>query len=168
MDEVFLRTAEPGEAGVLTALTRRSKGYWGYPRAMLDRMAEVLSISSAAIRDGHVVVAERGGAVVGYYRLTGEPPHGELADLFLDPEVIGTGLGRTLWEHAVAAARGAGFRTLTLESDPHAEGFYRRMGAVRVAEREVAPGRSLPVLRVTLDRGLRPSGNASRIRGGRA
>jgi GNAT superfamily N-acetyltransferase len=36
-------------------------------------------------------------------------PNGELADLFLETEVIGTGLGRALWEHAVASARSAGF-----------------------------------------------------------
>lgn len=134
---------------MLTALTRRSKGHWGYPQAMLDRMAEMLSISSATIRDGHVVVAERDGVVAGYYQITGELPHGELADLFLEPDAIGTGLGRTLWDHAVASARSAGFHTLTLESDPHAEGFYLRMGAERIGEREVAPGRTLPVLRVT-------------------
>ncbi|MEU5269735.1 GNAT family N-acetyltransferase [Streptomyces hygroscopicus] len=150
MNEIILRTAEPDEAGVLTALTRRSKGHWGYPQAMLDRMAEMLSVSSATVRDGHVVVAERNGVVAGYYQITGEPPHGELADLFLEPEAIGTGLGRTLWEHAVASARSAGFHTLTLESDPHAEGFYLRMGAERIGEREVAPGRVLPVLRVTI------------------
>ncbi|MGW1102437.1 GNAT family N-acetyltransferase [Streptomyces sp. NPDC002540] len=56
-------------------------------------MAETLAVSPAAMRDGHVVVAERDGAMVGYYQITGEPPHGELADLFLEPEVIGTGLG---------------------------------------------------------------------------
>ncbi|NGO71853.1 GNAT family N-acetyltransferase [Streptomyces boncukensis] len=78
----------------------------------MDRTAEKLTISPAAIRDGHVAVAERDGVVVGYYQITGEPPHGELADLFLEPEEIGTGLGRTLWEHADASARGAGFRTL--------------------------------------------------------
>ncbi|MFE4593529.1 GNAT family N-acetyltransferase [Streptomyces laurentii] len=152
MNETVLRVARPGEAEALTALTRRSKGHWGYPPEVLDRLASagLLTVAPAVIRDGRVVVAERGGVPVGWYQLTGTPPHGELADLFLDPEVIGTGLGRTLWEHAVASARGAGFRTLTLESDPYAEGFYLRMGAERVGEREVAPGRVLPVLRVAV------------------
>lgn len=149
-DEIILRAAVPEEAEALTALTRRSKGYWGYPREMLDRLADMLSISAATIRDGHVVVAERDGAVAGYYRITGEPPHGELADLFLEPEAIGIGLGRTLWDHAVASARSTGLHTLTLESDPHAEGFYLRMGAERIGEREVAPGRVLPILRLTI------------------
>ena len=149
MDELRIRAAEPDEAGALTELTRRSKAYWGYPQAMMDGWADMLSVSSAAIRDGRFVVAERDGVVVGYYQLTGRPPNGDLADLFLEPEAIGTGLGRVLWEHAVASARRAGFQTLTLESDPHAEAFYLHMGAEYVGDREVAPGRALPVLRVT-------------------
>ncbi|TQM13647.1 GNAT family N-acetyltransferase [Pseudonocardia kunmingensis] len=153
MAEILVRHAEPDEAEALTGLTRRSKAHWGYPREMLDRWADVLSISPAAIRDGRVVVAERDGALLGYYQLTGRPPHGDLADLFLEPEAIGTGLGRTLWEHALDAARRAGFDTVTLESDPHAEGFYLRMGAELVGEREVAPGRWLPVLRITVPQG---------------
>lgn len=127
MKEIILRPAEPSEAGVLTALTRRSKGHWGYDQEILDRMQEILSISSATIRDGYVVVAEQDGLVAGYYQLSGKPPHGELADMFLEPTVIGTGLGRALWEHAVGSARSAGFYTLTWESDPHAEQFYLHM-----------------------------------------
>jgi GNAT superfamily N-acetyltransferase len=149
MNEILMRAAEPDEAELLTALTRRSNAHWGYPQAMMDRWAEMLSVSSATIRDGQVVVAVRNGVVVGYYQIAGEPPHGELADLFLEPEVIGTGLGRALWEHAVTSARRAGFHTLTLESDPHAERFYLRMGAERIGEREVTPGRALPLLQVT-------------------
>jgi GNAT superfamily N-acetyltransferase len=149
VNEIRIRAAEPDEAELLTMLTRRAKAHWGYPQAMMDRWAEMLSVSSATIRDGQVVVAERNGVVVGYYQIAGEAPHGELADLFLEPEAIGTGLGRRLWEHAVISARHAGFHTLTLESDPHAEGFYLRMGAERIGEREVAPGRALPVLQVT-------------------
>jgi ribosomal protein S18 acetylase RimI-like enzyme len=150
MDEILVRPARSDEAEVLTGLTRRSKAYWGYPRAVLDQWADVLSVSTSEIRSGQVVVAERSGAVAGYYRITGRPPDGQLADLFLEPEAIGTGLGRTLWEHALASARRAGFDTVTLESDPHAEGFYLRMGAERVGDRRVAPGRVLPVLRITL------------------
>ncbi|MFG3256299.1 GNAT family N-acetyltransferase [Streptomyces sp. NPDC048172] len=151
VSEPLLRRARPSEAEALTALTRRSKAHWGYPPEVLERLRELLSVSAEAIRDGHVVVAERDGVLLGYYQLAGEPPDGELADMFLDPGVIGTGLGRTLWEHAARSAREAGHRTLTWESDPHAEAFYRHMGAERVGAREVAPGRVLPVMRADVD-----------------
>jgi hypothetical protein len=55
-----------------------------------------------------------------------------------------------LWEHAVASALERGFQTLSLESDPNAEPFYLHMGAERIGEREVTPGRVLPVMRARL------------------
>jgi len=39
-----------------------------------------------------------------------------------------------LFAHAVAQARKLGQRTLKIEADPNAEGFYTRMGARRVGE----------------------------------
>ncbi len=150
MGQIRLRSALPSEAGEITALARRSKGHWGYDREVLDRMRDVLTMDADQIRDGLVVVADQDGALLGYYRLGGEPPDGELMDMFVEPAVIGTGLGRVLWEHAVRSASERGFHSLTLESDPNAEPFYSRMGAERIGEREVAPGRVLPLMRTTL------------------
>ncbi|MGH3777017.1 MAG: GNAT family N-acetyltransferase [Pseudonocardiaceae bacterium] len=149
MDGLTLRFAAPSEADEITALTRRSKGHWGYDREVPDRMREMLAVSAEQIRAGHVVVADRDGVLLGY-QMGGEPPHGELMDMFLDPSVIGTGLGRKLWDHAARSARERGFHSLTLESDPHAEPFYLSMGAERIGEREVAPGRVLPLMKAIL------------------
>ena len=148
--EPVLRPARPSEANEITALTLRSKGYWAYDPEVLDGMRPMLTMNPDQIRDDRVVVAEQDGMLLGYYRLGGEPPDGELVDLFIEPRVIGTGLGRRLWKHAVASALKRGFQTLSLESDPNAEPFYLRMGAERIGEREVTPGRVLPVMRARL------------------
>ena len=44
------------------------------------------------------------------------------------------------------------YRAMTVQSDPHAEGFYRAMGMERVGEVPSGsiPGRVLPKLRITL------------------
>ncbi|QRP49351.1 GNAT family N-acetyltransferase [Amycolatopsis sp. FDAARGOS 1241] len=150
MDQLRLRAAEPHEAAAITELARRSKAYWGYSREFLDRVREDLTVHAHQIRAGNVVVAEDGTTLLGYYRLGGAPPDGELADLFVDPGAIGTGLGRRLWDHAVGQARERGFRSLELEADPNAEPFYLHVGATKTGERQVASGRTLPVLRVDL------------------
>jgi GNAT superfamily N-acetyltransferase len=147
---ITLRRAVPDEAESITALTGRSKSYWGYSPDVIERMRTILTIEPAAIRDGHVTVAEQAGSLVGFYQLGGTPPDGELMDLFVTPELIGTGLGRLLWESAVRESRAVGFHTVVLEADPNAEPFYLRMGAERIGSREVAPGRILPVMRATL------------------
>lgn len=56
----------------------------------------------------------------------------ELEHFWVEPSSIGRGLGRTLFDHAVATARTAGGRSLFIDSDPNAEPFYERMGAERV------------------------------------
>jgi GNAT superfamily N-acetyltransferase len=93
-------------------------------------------------------VAERAGRVAGFYAVAGQPPEAELAFLFVDPEFIGTGVGRALLEHGLGVAAELGFRTLRVESDPFAEPFYLAMGAVRVGEAASGSvsGRTLPVL----------------------
>lgn len=151
MDDVKVRRALPSEAAAISELAQRSKAYWGYDQAFLDRVRSQLTVQPERIQRGHVVVAERDGVLLGFYQLSGDPPDGELTDLFIAPDVIGTGLGRTMWEHAVQAAKACGFRSLSLESDPNAEPFYLHMGAMRIGEREVAPGRRLPLMRVEFD-----------------
>ena len=66
---------------------------------------------------------------------------------------IGTGLGRKLFGHAMRRAQELGAGTVTIEADPNAEGFYRRMGARRAGENvyELEGGeRALPVMVVEL------------------
>jgi GNAT superfamily N-acetyltransferase len=80
----------------------------------------------------HTVVAARGDALLGFYRLAVQAPVAKLADLFVDPTVIGRGVGATLLADAVDRARALGVSRLVIDADPHAAGFYMRMGARRV------------------------------------
>ena len=147
-----IRRARPEEASALSALALRSKAHWGYDAAFLEacRADLTLSVHDVATSLVYVLEAERG--VAGFYRLRGRGDGAELADLFVAPEAIGQGQGRRLWQHAVATARRLGYRRLVLQSDPHAEGFYRTMGAERVGESPsmVFPGRRLPLMRYRL------------------
>jgi GNAT superfamily N-acetyltransferase len=146
--EIRIRPAEPEEAGVLSALALRSKGHWGYDRAFLDACRTELTFRPEHLR----AVAESAGEILGFYSLDGEPPSGELGNLWVEPDSIGSGVGRRLWYHAMHTARMAGFTSLRIEADPFAEGFYLAMGAERVGETPSGsiPGRVLPLLRVRI------------------
>ena len=79
------------------------------------------------------------------------PEIGSKPAISLLPEYIGTGVGRVLFDHAVRRAAASGAEVLGLESDPNAEGFYRRMGARRVGEISYPKDgqrRTLPLLAV--------------------
>jgi hypothetical protein len=54
-----------------------------------------------------------------------------------------------LFAHAIERAKALGFRVLEIESNPNAEGFYRRLGARRVGARVAeldGQRRELPLL----------------------
>jgi GNAT superfamily N-acetyltransferase len=147
-----VRPARAGEGAALSDLMLRSKAYWGYDDAFMDACRAVLVIPEAMIDAGEVLVAEHGGAVVGVAAVVDEPPEVELDVCFVDPDAIGTGVGRVLVDAAKAKARAAGATAMRVQSDPNAAQFYARMGAFPIGDMasEIDPDRRLPVLRFDL------------------
>ncbi len=150
MTGVTLRRARPDEASMLSDLAVAAKGFWGYDEAFIESCRAELTFSTDDLARRHFVVADLGGLVAGFYSVDGEPPVGELGNMWVRPSDIGTGVGRAMWHDAMAAAAAAGFEYLEIGAEPNAEGFYRKMGAVRVGEMPSGsiPGRMLPLLRV--------------------
>jgi ribosomal protein S18 acetylase RimI-like enzyme len=148
--EVTLRRARPGEASLLSELALAAKGHWGYDRAFLESCRAELTFDPDDIARRNIVVAEVAGSVAGFYSIDGEPPAGELGNLWVRPNQIGTGLGRVMWRDAMAAAAAAGFEYLEIGAEPNALGFYRKVGAECIGETpsESIPGRMLPLMRM--------------------
>jgi GNAT superfamily N-acetyltransferase len=145
-----IRPARAGEARCLSDLALRSKGHWGYDETFLEACRAELTYTEAQVRAGDVVVAAGpDDRPMGFYRVHGEPPDGELAALFVDPVRIGTGVGGALLRHALDAAEEAGFDSLWLDADPGAESFYTHAGATTVGYSTSGsiPGRRLPRMR---------------------
>lgn len=140
-----IREARPDEAQVLSGLVLRSKAHWGYDDAFLEACRDQLVISATDMTARRIIVAqdEQSGELLGVASLEGEAPDGTLGLLFVEPHAIGRGIGRTLYAHVLDAARDAGFKRLTIDSDPHAVDFYRALGA-----RPVSGGGPLSRLRV--------------------
>jgi GNAT superfamily N-acetyltransferase len=147
-----VRAAAPDDAPRLTDLAVRSKRHWGYDDDFIRVAMPELDVSEEHLATGHVYVLEEAGRLVGFYGLHWDPPVADLTWMFIEPDAIGRGYGRTLWEHAIETARALGYREIVIESDPFAEGFYRSMGARREggSPSRLIPGRVLPFLRYTL------------------
>jgi len=91
--------------------------------------------------DGHplrqIWLVERDGVLVGF-AATGpsrdddaSPATGEVYAIYVEPELIGTGLGRRLFTHAVGSLRGQGFTSAMLwmiEGNARARRFYEAAG----------------------------------------
>jgi GNAT superfamily N-acetyltransferase len=148
-----IRPAQPDDAAFLTGIALRAKAHWGYDDAFMAAARHDLIVTAEQLMTDITFVLEQDGVAKGFYKLRPLTPHEvELTDLFLDPTAIGQGLGRALWEHALATASQAGYLLMSLESDPYAEGFYLHMGAQRIGEVEssVVPGRRLPRMSYSL------------------
>ncbi len=153
-ERVEIRRAGPDEAEVLTALSLRSKAYWGYNEAFMAAAAAELALSPQQLARLPAYVLEAEGRLAGFYLL--EPideREVELSALFVEPDAIGRGYGRRLMEHAIATAKRLGYHAMLIHSDPNAEPFYRAMGAepIGTVPSGSIPGRELPLLRVDLE-----------------
>lgn len=151
---VLIRPARATEAGILTDLALRSKAHWGYDAQFLEACRDELTVAANEVTRRRAMVADRGGHILGFTTLEGEPPTGVLGMMFVDPQAIGQGIGRLLFEHNIAAGRDLGFTQLTIDADPNAEPFYRAMGAVRIGNVPSGSiaGRVLPQMVVTIQR----------------
>jgi predicted N-acetyltransferase YhbS len=117
--------------------------------------ATSLTTTAAMIEDGHVMVAQDQHAnlvgVVAVQKLDGDGNF-DLAQLYVEPRVIRMGIGRALFEAAVALVASQGGSHIAILSDPFAESFYIRLGALRTddAPSDAIPGRRLPRLEYTI------------------
>lgn len=152
MTGALIRRARPDEAGSLTALALRAKAHWPYDDALMAVFRRTIEITAADIAADIVLVHETDGVANGFGVLIATGTDAELDHLWVEPAAIGRGIGRVLFEAFAAAARRAGAARIVLNSDPHAEGFYRRLGAVRIGDHPVAeiPGRVLPRMAIRL------------------
>ena len=149
---VQFRVARREDAHVLSELAMASKGHWGYSAEFMAYCQDELAISAEEISaEGYCcVVAEREGAILGFYALQKlSKREVELDAMFVHPRHIGTGIGRRLMEHAQASAAEMDAECILVQSDPNAEAFYRRTGAEVIGSKESVsiPGRYLPLLR---------------------
>jgi predicted N-acetyltransferase YhbS len=150
--QLRIRPARADEAEVLTDLSLRSKAFWGYDAGFLARCRAVMTVKARGIETYPHYVAELDGRIAGFYGFEPETEGVGLDYMFVENDLVGRGVGRALWRHAVETARGLGHRALIVVSDPNAEGFYLKMGCRRIGTRtsELENRRRLPLLRFAL------------------
>ena len=122
--------------GTLTEIAHAAKRHWGYPERWMQLWRDALTITPGYIAINEVYVARAGDRIVGFYALTGSGARLTLDHLWLSPAEIGTGIGRSLFDHAMATAKRLGAAEIEIEAEPNAVGFYSHMGARHVGENQ--------------------------------
>lgn len=130
-----IRKARPEEAATLSTIAMKAKAHWGYAQEQLDMWErEFLTISSACISDHYVWVACIHSVVVGFSGVSIYDAEAELDHLWILPAYMGQGFGRRLFLSTATRIQEMGYPQMVFTSDPHADGFYRKLGTETIGE----------------------------------
>ena len=148
-----VRRVIPEEAAILTQIALAAKAHWGYPGRWMELWTRELTFTSKYFEEHESWVAVEGVKPIAFYTLQERNEHAWVENLWVLPEYMGKGVGKELFLHAVELARRHGYKSLQLEADPNAVGFYEKMGMYKIGERrseiEGQP-RSLPLMEINL------------------
>jgi len=136
-----IRQPTVDELSGLSDLCFRSKAIWGYDEEFMEACRGELSLEPRDLELTSIAVAEHGGKPIGVAQLKVVDDEADLLKLFVDPNALRSGTGKALLAWATDVARKLGATRLTIEADPDAAPFYRKMGAYDVGQ---APSGSVP------------------------
>jgi GNAT superfamily N-acetyltransferase len=122
------RRASDADVDDVRALITRSMGHWPRDAAYLTKAVELMSLDAGDLERDEAWILEDEAGAIGFYRLSLAENSAEIEELHLEPDRIGHGFGRTLFEHAVSRARERGVTRLEWSCDESALGFYLAMG----------------------------------------
>ena len=147
-----IRPATIDELSGLSDLCFRSKAVWGYDDEFMEACRGELSFKPHDLKLTRIAVAERDGRPIAVAQLKVVDDEADLLKLFVEPNALRSGTGRALLAWATDVARNLGARRLTIEADPDAAPFYRKMGAYDVGQAPSGSvlGRMLPKLAMNL------------------
>jgi ribosomal protein S18 acetylase RimI-like enzyme len=149
---VEVRHADRHDGQALRDLAGRAYGH--YVDRIGRRPAPMDADYEAAVRAGHVWVAEQDGRVIGLIVLVPSTDHLLVENVAVDPAQQGAGAGSRLLRHAEEVARAHGLyelRLYTHEQMTENLAFYRRRGF-----RETERRRELGFARVFFSKRIRP------------
>ncbi len=142
--------AEAKHAELLRDTLIASKGYWGYSQEQLEKWRSHLRFEEEYIARNTVKLILNDKDVIGFFAIV-KGDSDELDHLWLLPKAIGKGYGNLVFEQILSECRALEISSFYIISDPDAEGFYLKKGALKVGEVYSEPQkRMLPKLKFTV------------------
>ena len=118
---------------------------------------KVFAIPESSFQKGLVKLCKLHGEIVGFFSLKINSPiekikSCELNHLFVKPNSQHKGIGTLLFQQAIILAQSMGFNRLEWISDPDAQEFYIKKGAIIVGYEEnlLNPQEKLPLFELTI------------------
>lgn len=149
----MIRQATHLDLTELSALRLRSKAHWGYDPAFLEACKQELTLTKDDLGPS-LVLHETKGCIDAVVMVKLAAGAAEMESLYIDPQAMGLGLGRIMFEWALSYARDEGAKKMCLTADPNAESFYARMGAFVTGRSPSGsiPNRFLPRMEILISK----------------
>ena len=93
-----IRKAEPREAAKLREIVDLAHRNGGFPEDWVEQLESESPTSDSFLSSHLVFVSEEAGEILGFYALSADD---RLEQLFVRPDLIGTGCGKELFLHAM-------------------------------------------------------------------
>ncbi len=130
-----------------------SKGYWGYSQEQLEKWRSNLKFEVEYVARNTVKLIYKENELIGFFAIVkgnGDELN-ELDHLWLLPKAIGKGYGNQVFERILSECKTLEIADFYIVSDPNAEGFYLKKGAIKVGEVYSEPQkRMLPKLKYSV------------------
>ncbi|KTC78013.1 GNAT family N-acetyltransferase [Legionella brunensis] len=151
-DTMHLRRAKVSELSKINAFIRASKAVWDYSESFLDQFMERWGLQEIYFDKNEVILLEDENSLLGLYAFrVNEESLPELDCFFINSNKIKQGIGKIMWKYAIQYAQNKNWEKFQLIADPHAESFYKHMGAKTIQSFESFPGRFVPIMSVDIN-----------------
>ncbi|MCQ2030749.1 GNAT family N-acetyltransferase [Stutzerimonas zhaodongensis] len=132
---IFIREARSEDADAISSLiiaAIKETNAKDYPASFIKKLPDNFSAENVAGRmlSRKVYVAVKSGDIIG----TASLDKATVRSVFVMPNHQGVGIGLALMKHIEALAMQSYVKTLTVPSSITAEGFYQKLGYVKVRE----------------------------------
>lgn len=131
-----IRNAKINESEILSKVAARSEAYWGYDSDYMDKFKLFYSVTEEFISKNPTFVIEKDDNIVGFFGILAENDGASLEYFFIEPQYIGYGYGKLLWNYLINYCKIMGIKELVVITSPQAQEFYVKMGAVVCGEVE--------------------------------
>ncbi|HHY63724.1 MAG TPA: GNAT family N-acetyltransferase [Clostridiaceae bacterium] len=140
----------------LNRIAYESEAYWGYDQEYMDKFRKIYKVTGEYVKSNPTFIFAEGERIIGFYSLKKNDNETELEFFYIDPQYIGKGYGKKMWDSLADYCKSEGIKSFMLVTSPQARGFYEKMGAVVVEEVEslLRAGRKIPRLMYNVTDGI--------------
>ena len=131
----IIKKARVENVEVLNDIMKRSIAIWNYSAKEIEETTKKLAITTESIDKSICCIAELNGLIKGFFCI--EPSKSEKtseAKFYIEPDSIREGLGTMLWKQVISELKNKGIKHFKILVDRNAQGFYEKLGAVKVGE----------------------------------